>query len=626
MVTVDGAHAHAKPSRGDGLPAGGASANIESHADEAAAPIHPSLTARRRELRTADGAGGATAGSDFGSRVKCAARSADTQLPVSGLRLEPMPRPPVTDPLFAAVHAVRGTALEAGEPRVRALLQQARERGLPWHVAYAQAVLAIRVCNARIDEATQLAGASVAGFEALGCAWGRCTALSALAVVRANAGQTHAALELHQASVALARETGDTGILARCLLNLSASLHLLGQYDVALPIIEECYGLSGDADPILRAHAGNNLAIVLVEMALRARGTGAPRVQWEHRAARVLEVMRSQVRGEWPDAEELRDRAYSWDNLAAALVLLDRHAQARRIFALLLPHHVATEDKRAQLFVQRHLGWSHLQSGEWEQALACAQAHHALVHSTGRAADEHRGLEIEALALEQAGRWPEALAAFKRFQASHAKHVLEQAADRARALAVTMQTDRALRESQLDALTELANRRAFDAAVARAVAQPAGSPRALVMIDLDHFKQINDRHGHVVGDETLRVLAAAMKRSCRSSDLPARLGGDEFAVLVDADSAAALQLAQRLRGQLRQWRPAAAGMASPTLSIGVAALVPGMAAADWVAAADAALYAAKAAGRDTVRVGLADAAAAAAGSASVAAPHPQTAG
>jgi diguanylate cyclase (GGDEF)-like protein len=538
-----------------------------------------------------------------------------------------MPRPPATDPLFAAIHAVRETPLEPGEAGMRALLQQVQEQCLPWHSAYAQAVLAARLRNVAIDEAAQLAETSLAGFEALRCPWGRCTALSVLGVLRAQAGRPRAALDLHEASAALARETGNTGILARCLLNLSASLHLLGQYDVALPIIEECYSLCGDVGPILRAHAGNNLAAVLVELAGRARSAGAPRSQWEAMATRALELIRVHMPGEWPDAEELGDEATEWTNLAAALVLLDRHGEGRRILSVLLPYFIATDDRAGQLSVQLYLGWSHLHCGEWQQALACAQAHHALVASTGRAADEHRGLEIEALALEQAGRWPEALAAFKRFHASHARHVLERATDRARALAVTMQTDRALRESQLDALTELANRRAFDAAVARAVAQPARSPRALVLIDLDHFKQINDRHGHAVGDETLRVLAAAMKRSCRSSDLPARLGGDEFAVLVGADSATALQLAQRLRGELRQWRPAPAGMASPTLSIGVAALVPGMAAADWVAAADAALYAAKAAGRDTVHVRPAEAAAAAAaGSASVAAPPLQTAG
>jgi diguanylate cyclase (GGDEF)-like protein len=514
-----------------------------------------------------------------------------------------MPRPPATDPLFAAIHALRPTPLEAGEPRLRALLRQAQDQGLPWHQAYAQAVLAIRrLSTSSIDEAAALAEASLAGFEAQGCAWGRCYALSASALVHAQTGRLHVALELHQASVAMARQAADKDILAGSLGNLSASLHLVGQYEVALTMADEAYRLRADAEPRRVARAAQNLAVNLLELALQARSAGAPRAHWEGRATRAVEALRGVVRGELPDAEQLRDRPYAWSSLAAGLVLLDRHEEARRIFALTLQQYAASGDNNGALFVQRYLGWSHLQCGEWEQALACAQAHHALVRSCGRDADEHRGLEIEAQALERAGRWQEALAAYKRFHASHAKHVLEQAAERARALAVTLQTDRALRDSHLDALTELANRRAFDAALAEAVGRPAGAPRCLLLIDLDHFKEINDRHGHAVGDEALRALAAVMKRSCRSSDLPARLGGDEFAVLVGSGSAAALQLAQRLRGEQRQWRPPAAGMASPTLSIGVAALVPGMSAADWLAAADAALYLAKATGRDAVRV------------------------
>lgn len=221
----------------------------------------------------------------------------------------------------------------------------------------------------------ELGQTSLAGFGALGCPWGRCTANSALALARANAGQIHASLELHQASVALARETGDPIVLARCLMNLSVSLTILGPYDVALPVIEECCSRSRDAEPILSADAATNLTAVSLEFPRQARSAGGPRPQWAHRAAR------------------------------AALVLLDRHAQARCIFSLVLPHYVATDGCSAQLFVQRHLGWSLLECGEWQQAMACAEAHHALVGLTGRAVDEHRGLEIQALALEQAGRW-----------------------------------------------------------------------------------------------------------------------------------------------------------------------------------------------------------------------------
>ncbi|MFN9504421.1 MAG: tetratricopeptide repeat protein, partial [Rubrivivax sp.] len=380
-----------------------------------------------------------------------------------------MPRPSATDPLFAAIHALRGTPPEPGEPRLRGFLRQAQERQLPWHEAYAQAVLAIRLCDVSHVDAAALAEAALASFEAQGCAWGRCTALSALAGARSHAGQPHAALELHQATVPLARETGDTAILALCLKNLAVALRLVGQCAVALDLAEEAHGLVRDNGTAIRSAVALTLADVLLELARRARCAGAPPAQWEGLAGRAAEVMRALVRSELPGAEELRTADSNWLNLAAAQVLLEQHEPARRILALLLPHYAAAGDRSGQMFVQRQLGWSHLQRGEWEQALACTAAHHELVQATGLAAEEHRGLEIEALALEQAGRWQQALAAFRRYHASHARHVLEQAAEKARSLAVAMQTDRALRESQLDALTDLANRRAFDTAVARAV-------------------------------------------------------------------------------------------------------------------------------------------------------------
>ena len=512
-----------------------------------------------------------------------------------------MPRPASTDPLFAAIDAVRAVPPEPGEPRLRDLMQQAQDQGLPWHRAYAAVLLVTRNATRDDDEATQLAQAALAVFQAQDCAWGRCVALRAMGHLQMGAGQPVKALEFFQESVAMARRAGDLELLARCLHFTAFPLYILGQYETAVIVAEEACALSAGLDPAVRTSAGQNLAASLLELARRERTAGAPAAQWQGHAGRAAETMRAQVRGTLPDARELRGNAYSWGCLAAALVLLEQHDVARRIFALLLPHYVAAGDGHAQLFVQRHLGWSHLQCGHWEQALACAGSHHALVAALGRQSEEHRGLEIEALALEQAGRWQESLQTYKKFHASHARHVLEQAAEKARALAVAMQTDRALRESQLDALTDLANRRAFDAALARAVGQPTGEVHALMLIDMDHFKQVNDRHGHAAGDDALRALAAAMKRCCRSSDLPARLGGDEFAVLVSASTAAALRLAQRLRGELRQWRPATPGMASPTLSIGVAERMPGMVAADWLAAADEALYAAKAAGRDAVR-------------------------
>jgi diguanylate cyclase (GGDEF)-like protein len=149
-----------------------------------------------------------------------------------------------------------------------------------------------------------------------------------------------------------------------------------------------------------------------------------------------------------------------------------------------------------------------------------------------------------------------------------------------------------------DPLTGLANRRLFDETLAREVARSrrTGAPLALAVVDIDHFKAVNDGHGHQVGDEVLRELATALHRVVRTEDLVARFGGEEFVVLA---TGATVDDAEVLAGRLR----AAARSVSilpVTISVGVAELPTGGDGATLVAHADAALYRAKAEGRDRV--------------------------
>ncbi len=132
----------------------------------------------------------------------------------------------------------------------------------------------------------------------------------------------------------------------------------------------------------------------------------------------------------------------------------------------------------------------------------------------------------------------------------------------------------------------------------------AGSPHSLVIVDLDNFKAINDRHGHAAGDQALVHFAAVMAGGIRSRDLFGRLGGEEFAVLCpDTPADEAARVIDRLRASLAG---AAAGSTRGgvrfTFSAGVAERVAGEPLSQLMARADAALYAAKAAGRDRVTV------------------------
>jgi len=156
-----------------------------------------------------------------------------------------------------------------------------------------------------------------------------------------------------------------------------------------------------------------------------------------------------------------------------------------------------------------------------------------------------------------------------------------------------------------DELTGLLNRRELDRVLTqeaeRAVrfAQPLG----LLMADLDHFKSINDRHGHPAGDAVLREVARRIRTELRSVDFPGRFGGEEFAVVVvQADTESAAQLAERIRAAVMA-APIALGEGdlSVTISIGVASLPPnGGTGPALLAAADQALYAAKRGGRNRV--------------------------
>jgi diguanylate cyclase (GGDEF)-like protein len=153
------------------------------------------------------------------------------------------------------------------------------------------------------------------------------------------------------------------------------------------------------------------------------------------------------------------------------------------------------------------------------------------------------------------------------------------------------------RLSHEDPLTGLANRRRWDAELVSvcAAARRRNSVVAVVLLDIDHFKRINDRHGHPGGDEALRVVAGLLSDRVRSGDLVARLGGDEFAVLLpDADLDRAIELAERLRAEAAALVPAGFGSDEVSLSLGVASAAgPAAYPLELMSRADQQLYRAK---------------------------------
>ncbi|HEY8876711.1 MAG TPA: GGDEF domain-containing protein [Roseateles sp.] len=167
--------------------------------------------------------------------------------------------------------------------------------------------------------------------------------------------------------------------------------------------------------------------------------------------------------------------------------------------------------------------------------------------------------------------------------------------------------DRALRQIErlieIDVLTGLLNRRGFDERLRRLLSRSAARPPLLAVLDVDHFKRINDTHGHAVGDAVLSGVGARLHDTLRPLDLAVRLGGEEFAVIwLNPEAGGELRLGERLRQAIGgQAFETAAGPLTVTVSVGVApARGPDEAPEALFSRADAALYEAKRGGRDRV--------------------------
>ena len=202
------------------------------------------------------------------------------------------------------------------------------------------------------------------------------------------------------------------------------------------------------------------------------------------------------------------------------------------------------------------------------------------------------GDPVGALVMERGGRGD------VRIQASVVALLAQFAAHAALALRNARLLAEVQRLAAVDELTSLANRRTFETTLHREVARAVrtGEDLSLLLLDIDHFKQVNDRHGHPMGDAVLRYVGRVLATLGREVDLPARYGGEEFAVILPScPPDEAVRVAERLRQGI-------AGDNAPlavTASVGVSALPRHAATAEaLIKAADAALYQAKQGGRN----------------------------
>ncbi len=437
--------------------------------------------------------------------------------------------------------------------------------------------------------------------------WRAC-ALSARAGVRSRFGEAHSAdydldgvlRDLVMAEISVVEETEPVAAV-NARVAIAIAFFELRLYELAGPHYQAAYELSstGGANGN-RAMWLNNLAELHLHWALELYQVGQGAAAECHTAQAEAYGIRAAAEADGPDAAVWRDYAM----LTAACAKADRlepaaaaaeieetlgRLTARGMSPLLLAfaapfHAVALRRTGRPDEALRVIEKAVAELPEDTGVLLTAATHHthALLlagqGSAGAAAGLVYGQTLAAALWQQRQRTLSSVETMRSLEQLRVRHEM------------------ASRAADLDALTGIANRRAFDEAVRQA---QDGTWAAVLLIDTDKFKQINDTAGHAAGDAALRAIAEVLVAHVREGDLVARLGGDEFAVLLPGVSdALAREVALRMVQGVRALPDCPA-----TLSIGVAD-GPAGSLRDVVDLADAAMYRAKRRGGDGVEVSM----------------------
>jgi diguanylate cyclase (GGDEF)-like protein len=430
-------------------------------------------------------------------------------------------------------------------------------------------------------------------------------------------------------------EDGDDPLLAfRCQNILGNVLSDQGHSEASIDCHLRAAAIARQADlPKPQALAESNAAGRWLDIGDRAHDAGQPDAAcaaWERTVVANEAAFALAERAQAPAA-----MVGSAINRALALARLGRAALAEAGFeqAVALAHEQGGFRVPVYAALGRARMWFALK--DLDAAQRCAEDGLALAETTRARHALIMLVELCSRIAEERGDLVSALAFHKRYHALHKEQERNRAEQRSRVLAVRLETagahaetarqrqkaqqltranaDLAERAEQLsheatvDPLTGVANRRQLDRVIeaAHAEAVTQGQARCVALLDVDHFKQVNDRFSHATGDQVLQSLADLLQQQCRDRDLVARYGGEEFVLLFHGIDLARAQVAcERVRQavQSHDWSKVATGLVV-TVSLGVTDMAVAGSAADALAQADRWLYQAKAAGRNRVVAG-----------------------
>jgi diguanylate cyclase (GGDEF)-like protein len=493
------------------------------------------------------------------------------------------------------------------------------QRGCP--VARAGCSLHIAQCCFQLGymvDGLDHAQAAIQLYHELGDVTGEARARATYAFMLIQRGDSELALDEALRALDLGRASADPVALSTALNAVGVVYALVKQPEKALPFLEESVAIARRAQDAV--HEGRwlcNLGLAQYFVGLQAKQRD-DLSSYRHWADIGVESSRQSLALAQRNGDTWSERILLC-NLAETVAQLGDYESAEA--------YLATHDQIPGTLADRALSQYQFTrgvvlagTGQLDEAITFFE----LSLATAGDADVEQAIfsaEHLATACEAAGRHQEALAAYKTYHALYVRIAEEAVQRRARIAAVGFETDklraeatnlasanldlqretqRLMRSAMEDSLTQLPNRRRLESALFETLV--SGERYTIAMLDVDHFKQINDRFSHVIGDEVLREVADIIRRHCRPSDLPARYGGEEFSVLMrGADHTEAAQVCERLRRAIAEhdWQ-SRFNIQCVTVSIGAACWDEAESPSSVLAIADKRLYQAKAQGRNRV--------------------------